>query len=219
MLEAVIFDMDGVLIDSEPFHLVVNEKIFANLGINLSEDEYLSFIGTTHKDMWSTIKKRYNLPQSVPELVNMQVSGNIDYIKNEEIEPIKIKGVTDLLSKIARENIKTGIASSSPTEVIELVINKLGISNYFSAIVGGEEIKKGKPSPDIFLKAAKRLNSKPSGCIVIEDSKNGVLAAKAAGMKCIGFNNPNSGNQNLEKADLIIDNYDSLNINTLKNLF
>ncbi len=219
MLEAVIFDMDGVLIDSEPFHLVVNEKIFANLGINLSEDEYHSFIGTTHKDMWSTIKKRYNLPQSVPELVNMQVSGNIDYIKNEEIEPIKIKGVTDLLSKIARENIKTGIASSSPTEVIELVINKLGISNYFSAIVGGEEIKKGKPSPDIFLKAAKRLNSKPSGCIVIEDSKNGVLAAKAAGMKCIGFNNPNSGNQNLEKADLIIDNYDSLNINTLKNLF
>jgi beta-phosphoglucomutase family hydrolase len=219
MLKAVIFDMDGVLIDSEPFHLVVNEKIFANLGINLSEDEYHSFIGTTHKDMWSTIKKRYNLPQSVPELVNMQVSGNIDYIKNEEIEPIKIKGVARLLSKIARENIRTGIASSSPTEVIELVINKLKISNYFSAIVGGEEIEKGKPSPDIFLKAAKRLNAEPSECIVIEDSKNGVLAAKAAEMKCVGFKNPNSGNQDLEKADLIIDNYDSLNINILKNLF
>jgi HAD superfamily hydrolase (TIGR01509 family) len=219
MLKAVIFDMDGVLIDSEPFHLVVNEKIFANLGINLSEDEYHGFIGTTHKDMWSTIKKRYNLPQSVPELVNMQVSGNIDYIKNEEIEPIKIKGVTDLLSKIARENIKIGIASSSPTEVIKLVINKLGISDYFSAIVGGEEIKKGKPSPDIFLKAAKRLKSKPFDCIVIEDSKNGVLAAKAAGMKCIGFKNPNSGNQDLRKADLIIENYDSLNTNTLKDLF
>jgi beta-phosphoglucomutase family hydrolase len=219
MLKAVIFDMDGVLIDSEPFHLVVNEKIFANLGINLSEEEYHSFIGTTHKDMWGTIKKRYNLPQSVPELVNMQVSGNIDHIKNEEIEPIKIKGVTDLLSKIARANIKIGIASSSPTEVIELVINKLGISDYFSAIVGGEEIKKGKPSPDIFLKAAKRLNSKPSDCIVIEDSKNGVLAAKTAGMKCVGFKNPNSGKQDLGKADLIVENYDSLNVSTLKNLF
>lgn len=219
MLKAVIFDMDGVLIDSEPFHQVVNEKIFANLGINLSEDEYHSFIGTTHKDMWSTIKKRYNLPQSVPELVNMQVSGNINYIKNEKIEPIKIKGVAKLLSKIARENIKTGIASSSPTEVIELVINKFRLSDYFSAVVGGEEIKKGKPSPDIFLKAAKRLDVNPSDCIVIEDSRNGVLAAKAAGMKCVGFKNPNSGNQDLGKADLVIDNYDSLNISTLKNLF
>jgi beta-phosphoglucomutase-like phosphatase (HAD superfamily) len=219
MLKAVIFDMDGVLIDSEPFHLVVNEKIFANLGINLSEEEYHSFIGTTHKDMWSTIKKRYNLPQSVPELVNMQVSGNIDYIKNEEIEPIKIKGVSRLLSKMAHENIKIGIASSSPTEVIELVINKLGISGYFSAITGGEEIEKGKPAPDIFLRAAKRLNVKPPDCLVVEDSKNGVLAAKAAGMKCIGFQNPNSGNQNLEKADLIIDRYDFVKISTLKNLF
>jgi beta-phosphoglucomutase family hydrolase len=217
MLEAVIFDMDGVLIDSEPFHLVVNEKIFANLGINLSEDEYHSFIGTTHKDMWSTIKKRYNLPQSVPELVNMQVSGNINYIKNEEIEAIE--GVSDLLSEITRENIKIGIASSSPTEVIQLVINKLNISNYFSAIVGGEEIKNGKPSPEIFLKAAKLLKAESNNCLVIEDSKNGVAAAKAAGMKCVGFKNPNSGNQDLGKADLIVDNYDSLDINTLRNLF
>jgi HAD superfamily hydrolase (TIGR01549 family) len=219
MLKAVIFDMDGVLIDSEPFHLVVNEKIFADLGINLSEDEYHSYIGTTHKDMWRTIKERHNLPQSVPELVNMQVSGNINYIKEEDIEPIKIKGVAELLFKIASENIKIGIASSSPTEVIELVINKLNISNYFSAIVGGEEIERGKPSPDIFLKASKRLNTDPSECIVIEDSKNGVLAAKAAGMKCIGFENPNSGNQDLGKADLIVDNFDSLNVNTLKGLF
>ncbi len=217
MLEAVIFDMDGVLIDSEPFHLVVNEKIFANLGINLSEDEYHSFIGTTHKDMWSTIKKRYNLPQSVPKLVNMQVSGNINYIKNEEIEAIE--GVTNLISEIKRKNLKIGIASSSPTEVIELIINKLGISHYFSAIVGGEGIERGKPAPEIFLKAAKVLNTKPAACLVIEDSENGVKAAKAAGMKCVGFKNPNSGNQDLGKADLIVDNYDSLNVNTLKNLF
>jgi beta-phosphoglucomutase-like phosphatase (HAD superfamily) len=219
MLKAVIFDMDGVLIDSEPFHLVVNEKIFADLGINLGEEEYHSFIGTTHKDMWSMIKKRYNLPQPVPELVNMQVSGNINYIKNEEIEPIKIKGVAGLLSEIARESIKIGIASSSPTKVIKLVINKLRISDYFSAIIGGEEIKRGKPSPDIFLKAAKRLKETPSNCLVIEDSKNGVLAAKAAGMKCVGFKNPNSGNQDLEKADLIIDNYNSLNGSILRKLF
>ena len=217
MLKAVIFDMDGVLIDSEPFHLVVNEKIFANLGINLDEDEYQTFIGTTHNDMWTTIKERYNLPQSVPELVDMQVSGNINYIKSEEIEAIE--GVPDLLSEIAFENIKIGIASSSPTEVIELVINKLRISNYFSAIVGGEELKKGKPAPDIFLQAAKLLNSEPADCIVIEDSENGVLAAKAAGMKCVGFKNPNTGNQDLKKANLIVENYGSLKVSILRNLF
>jgi HAD superfamily hydrolase (TIGR01509 family) len=217
MLKAVIFDLDGVIIDSEPFHLVVNEKIFDNLGINLSEEEYHGFIGTTHKDMWTTIKRKFNLPQPVSELVNMQVSGNINYIKNEEIE--EIKGVKDLLFKIASENIKIGIASSSPTEVIELVIKKLGISDYFSAIVGGEKIEKGKPAPDIFLEAAKFLNTKPEYCVVIEDSENGVKAAKTAGMKCIGFRNPNTGNQDLKKADLIIDKYDSLNVSTLRNLF
>jgi beta-phosphoglucomutase family hydrolase len=217
MLKAVIFDLDGVIIDSEPFHLVVNEKIFANLGINLSEDEYQSFIGTTHQDMWSTIKKKYGLLQSVPELVNMQVSGNINYIKNEKIDAIE--GVTGLLSRLKKANIKIGIASSSPTEVIELVIKKLGISDYFSVVVGGEKIEKGKPSPDIFLKAAKVLNTKPENCVVIEDSENGVKAAKAAGMKCVGFRNPNSGNQDLKKADLIVDTYNSLEIKTLMNLF
>jgi len=85
--------------------------------------------------------------------------------------------------------------------------------------VGGEEIEKGKPAPDIFLKAAKRLDVGPSSCIVVEDSRNGVLAAKAAGMKCVAYKNPNSGNQSLEKADLIIDNYDSLDVETFRGLF
>ncbi len=217
MLKAVIFDLDGVIIDSEPFHLVVNEKIFADLGINLSEDEYRNFIGTTHKDMWSTIKKKYGLPQSVPELVNMQVGGNINYIKNEKIEAIE--GVVNLFSELKKANIEIGIASSSPTEVIELVINKLGISNYFSAIVGGEKIERGKPAPDIFLEAAKLLNTKPENCVVIEDSENGVKAAKASGMKCVGFRNPNTGTQDLKKADLIVDKYSSLKISTLRDLF
>lgn len=217
MLKAVIFDMDGVLIDSEPFHLVVNEKIFANLGIVLSEGEYQRFIGTTHKDMWSTIKKKYGLPLSVTELVNMQVGGNINYIKNEKIEAIE--GAVSLLYELKKANIKIGIASSSPTEVIELVINKLDISDYFSAIVGGEKIEKGKPAPDIFLEAAKLLNTKPENCVVIEDSENGVKAAKVAGMKCVGFRNPNTGNQDLKKADLIVDNYHSLKINTFRDLF
>ncbi|MEO0292787.1 MAG: HAD family phosphatase [candidate division WOR-3 bacterium] len=217
MLKAVIFDLDGVIIDSEPFHYEVNKKIFAHLGINMSEKEYESYIGTSHEYMWSKIKRKYNLPQAVSELVNMQVSGNINYIKNEKIEGIE--GVVSLLSRLKKANIKMAIASSSPKEVIELVINKLKISQYFSAIVGGEELKRSKPAPDIFLKAAERLKVEPANCVVIEDSENGVKAAKAAGMKCIGFKNPNSGNQNLKKADFIIEKYSSLKMSSLRNLF
>ena len=217
MLKAVIFDMDGVLIDSEPFHLIINMRIFNELGINVSFEEYQTFIGTTHEYMWSSLKEKYGLPQKVSELVNMQVSGNIEYLKNEKVEAIK--GVIDLLSEIEKENIKIGIASSSPKEVIELVINKLGISNYFRAIVSGEDFEKGKPAPDIFLEAARLLDTEPMNCVVVEDSEKGVKAAKAAGMKCVGFRNHNTGNQDLSRADLIVDEYNSLKISTLRDLF
>jgi len=217
MLKAVIFDMDGVLIDSEPFHLIINKRIFGELGINVSFEEYQTFIGTTFEYMWSTLKEKYGLPQSVAELVHMQASGITEYLKNEKVDAIK--GVIDLLSLIKKENIKIGVASSSPKEVIELVINKLGISNYFRAIVSGEDFEKGKPAPDIFLEAARLLDTKPLNCVVIEDSEKGVKAAKAAGMECVGFQNYNTGDQDLNKADLIVDEYNSLKISNLKDLF
>jgi len=217
MLKAVIFDMDGVLIDSEPFHLITNKRIFNELGLNVSEEEYQTFIGTTFEYMWSTLKEKYGLPQKVSELVNMQASGIVEYLKNEKVKAIK--GVIDLLSEIEKENIKIGIASSSPKEVIELVINRLGISDYFRAIVSGEELEKGKPAPDIFLEVARLLDTKPLNCVVIEDSEKGVKAAKTAGMKCVGFRNHNTGNQDLNRADLIVDEYNSLKISTLRDLF
>ncbi len=209
--------MDGVLIDSEPFHLIINKRIFGELGINVSFEEYQTFIGTTFEYMWSTLKEKYGLPQSVAELVHMQASGITEYLKNEKVDAIK--GVIDLLSLIKKENIKIGVASSSPKEVIELVINKLGISNYFRAIVSGEDFEKGKPAPDIFLEAARLLDTKPLNCVVIEDSEKGVKAAKAAGMECVGFQNYNTGDQDLNKADLIVDEYNSLKISTLRDLF
>ena len=117
-----------------------------------------------------------------------------------------------------QRGIKMALASSSPRSHIDAVLKMFNLTDYFHAIVCGEDTKEGKPSPDIFLNAAKIINTLPEDCIVIEDSYNGVLAAKAANMKCIGFKNPNSGNQDLSNADKIVTSLEDINIETLNEL-
>ncbi|OGS33892.1 MAG: phosphatase [Elusimicrobia bacterium RIFOXYC2_FULL_34_12] len=216
-MKAVIFDMDGVIIDSEPMHLRVNKKIFKRLGLKISLKEYRNFIGSTNTEMWTTFKKEYELHQTIPELVKIQVSDTLKDLKKSKEKPIS--GIVSLLKELKKNNIRIGLASSSPLENINLVLKIFKIKKYFSAIVSGEDLKRSKPAPDIFLKAAKKLKVKPEECIVIEDSEKGVQAAKSAGMKCIGYKNKNSGNQNLSKADLIIKNFSKLDIDYFRGLF
>ncbi len=217
MLKAVIFDMDGVIIDSEPFHLIVCREIFKNLNIPFYEEEYNTFIGISNTSMWTTLRNKYGLNESVDELSKFQTDGGMKYIKENEISPIP--GILDILNELRDNEIKIALASSSSMEVIEIVLDKFKISKYFQEVISGEDLEKGKPAPDIFLKAAKLLQVEPEYCTVIEDSHNGVIAAKAAGMKCIGYQNPSSGNQNLKAADLIIKSLKDLNLNRIKEIF
>ncbi|OGS46122.1 MAG: phosphatase [Elusimicrobia bacterium RIFOXYD2_FULL_34_15] len=216
-MKAVIFDMDGVIIDSEPTHLRVNRNIFKRLSLKISNTEYKNFIGSTNTAMWTFFKKKYGLQQAIPELVKTQVDETIEDLKHSNEKPIP--GIVNLLKNLKRNNILIGLASSSPLENIELVLKIFKIKKYFNAIVSGENLKRSKPAPDIFLNAAKVLKVKPEECIVIEDSEKGVRAAKSAGMKCIGYKNKNSGNQNLSKADLIIKNFRKINIDDLAKLY
>jgi HAD superfamily hydrolase (TIGR01509 family) len=216
MLKAVIFDMDGVIIDSEPFHWEVNKKIFRALGIEVPEKEYGNYIGVSNVNMWTEIRKKHGLPQPVEQLVNMQVSGNIDFMKREHFDPID--GVVDFIVDLKSRNTALAIASSSPNIIIGMVLNGFGIKKYFDAIVSGEDFEKGKPAPDIFLKAASLLKISPGQCIVIEDSTHGVDAAMAAGMKCLGFSNKNSLNQNLKNADYVFKTFRELSVNAILRL-
>ncbi|MDD5688244.1 MAG: HAD family phosphatase [Elusimicrobia bacterium] len=209
-LKAFIFDMDGVIIDSEPIYLEVNKKTFKKLKINISPKKYLQFIGVSNQEMWYYLKKKYNLNQSVKELVNLQVEGALGKIEKHNMEPID--GIPELLRDLKKNNIIMAVASSSSIKSIKTILKKLNIQNYFLTLVSGEEMKNGKPAPDIFLEAAKRLKVEPKNCIVIEDSEKGVRAAKSAGMKCIGFQNLNSYNQNLSKADKIVDTIKEINL-------
>ncbi|MFE5317438.1 HAD family hydrolase [Paenibacillus sp. NPDC056579] len=202
MLEAVIFDMDGVLIDSEPLHFLVEQQAFAKLGLPATKEELDLYVGMTNPDMWAKVKERHGVELPLSELIEWQVEMKLSALKKSEEQAID--GVTGLLEQLKAGRIAVGLASSSPKVFIMAVLEKLGISEYFDCVVSGEEVPKGKPEPDVFLKAAELLNKPPHSCVVIEDSRNGTRAAKSAGMKCIGFQNVNSGEQDLSAADKIV---------------
>lgn len=210
MIKAVIFDMDGVIIDSEPKHIKFEQELFHSLGAVVNEKEHLRFIGTTSQYMWDSIKRQYKLEQTVDELVKLDRDKYFEFLINDDsLAPIS--GVNELIAKLKKDNLKLAIASSSPIEVIKYVISKLGLAEYFDLVVTGDYVARSKPYPDIFLYAAKKFSIEPTNCLVIEDSENGVNAAKNADMKCLGFRNLNSGNQDLSRADMIIENFYEFN--------
>lgn len=217
MLKAVIFDMDGVLIDSEPLHFKVDQMVLEKLNIHHSKEYLERFVGYTNPAMWEIIKKENSIESSIEELIELQLSAKLKYLEDSDYKAID--GIIELLEELKTNKIPTAIASSSPRVFIEAVLKKLGISQYFDTWVSGEEVKKSKPEPDVFLKASEILAVQASQCAVIEDSKSGTTAAKSAGMKCIGFRNINSGNQDLSKADIIIEKICEINLEKIRTLF
>ncbi|WP_160687896.1 HAD family hydrolase [Clostridium sp. C2-6-12] len=209
-MKAVIFDMDGVIIDSEPIHFEVDMKTMKDFGCSISKEELNKYVGTTNEYMFTDIKNKYKLDKSAEEIINYRCELVKRKVIESDLEPIE--GIKNLLINLKDKNIPAAIASSSPRDFIEVVVSKFGIENYFSCILSGEEVENGKPAPDIYVETAKKLGILPEECVVIEDSKNGVLAAKKAGMKCIGFKNANSGNQDLSNADFIVNSIVEINI-------
>jgi HAD superfamily hydrolase (TIGR01509 family) len=217
MKKCVIFDMDGVIIDSEPIHVASEKELCASLGIHISQTEHDSFIGTTSKIMWQGIKKAYKLRQSIPELIALERSYYVKYLKREkDVKPIE--GAVEFIKELWTHDFNLGIASSSPHSQINLILDKFGLKPYFGTVVSGDDVKHGKPHPEIFLKTARLMDARPDTCIIIEDSHNGVTAAKKAKMKCIGFKNPNSGDQDLSGADKIIHSLKELSIHEVEDM-
>lgn len=212
-IKAFIFDMDGVIIDSEPLHFESDRMVMREFGVELTDEELNRFVGVANPQMWAELKDKYNIDLSIDELLERQHANKLKLLEEMELETIS--GIDELISDLQKKGIAIALASSSSKEFIELVLKKLGITECFQAIVSGDDVEKGKPEPDIFLKAAELLKVSPENCIVLEDSGHGVNAAKKAGMKCIGFINSNSGNQDLSKADKVVSTlvgleYDSL---------
>lgn len=182
---AVIFDMDGVIIDSEPLHSRLETQIFDELGITVSPDEHQSYLGTNSTQMFTEIKKRHHLPQSVPALVENERRRFLELLTTQGV-PL-ISGIHPLLHRLAAAGFKLALASSAPHEQIDAVMEIGALAPFFPVRVSGDDVPMSKPHPEIFLRAAAALRARPEHCWVIEDSEAGVLAAERAGMRCIAL--------------------------------
>ncbi|MDF2544104.1 MAG: HAD-superfamily hydrolase, subfamily variant 3 [Herbinix sp.] len=217
MLKAVIFDMDGVIIDSEPMHARANLLALQSYQVILPEHYCNRFIGSTTYYMYQTLIKEFHINASPEELLNEFNRMNDMILAKEGYTPIP--DVIDLIQNLNQNGVRLAIASSSPLETIEDVLDSLHIREYFQTYVSGMQVPNPKPAPDIFLKAAEQLEVDPCECIVIEDSMNGVNAAYLAGIPSIGFINPNSGNQDLTKSAILVEGFDEVDYNFIHKVY
>ena len=198
--KAFIFDMDGVLIDSENLYKVIEKELFESVGVVLDHDEHVSYQGCSNPVMWSLIKQKHGLKQSLDHLVGITEDKVIRHFSSlPVIEPMP--GVTELLTWLKSKDIKLALASSSTIKVIRIILAKTGLESFFDAVADSTEAGAGKPDPAIFLLAQKKLGIPKENCVIIEDSTNGIKAALAAGIYCIAFNGPGSEHQDQSTAD------------------
>lgn len=212
-LEAVIFDMDGVLINSEPLHFDAGVMTLGKLGHTIGHETWDKFIGTSNTHIWNTIRENYRINKSTEELIALHEESRKSIFGTTDTGPLP--GIPELLSELKKAGIKTAVASSSPYYLIELITGRLGIRNFFDELVSGDNVKNSKPAPDIFLLAAEKLGVRTENCVVIEDSFNGVKAANAAGICSIAYINPDSGNQDLSKAAYRIKSFNEISVGRL----
>ena len=205
-IKAFIFDMDGVLVDSENLYKVIEKELFEEVGVKIDHEEHVAYQGCSNPVMWTLIKQKHGLPHSHSYLVEKTEEKVIRYFNSlPAIEPMP--GVTDLLHWLESRNIRLALASSSTIEVIRIILAKTGLERFFDIIADSTEAGAGKPDPAIFLLAQRKLAIPKEHCIIIEDSTNGIMAARAAGIFCIAFNGPGSEHQDQSDADWRINQF------------
>ena len=198
----IIFDMDGVLLDSEPMHQEIIYEVFQLKGIPFDKAYIQTLTGMSAFPMWEKVKRDAQRLESVEELIKF----HRDYFfkRLPEVKVPLVPHVKDVLEKFKNEGKHLSLASSSGRKLIDIFTQQTNIAHYFEVIMSGDDVKYSKPNPEIFLKVAQWYGLPATQFTVIEDSTNGVKAAKSAGMQCVGFQNPLSGGQDLSQADRLI---------------
>jgi len=185
MIKAVIFDMDGVISDTEIFHSTIERDMLKKFGIEMKPEEIADkYSGVPVKVFFKEIldanKVSYDIDKIVAEKQRLMIERSRGHIKS-------MPGAMELIKKVQQKGLKLALGTSSQRDLAKLILAELKLKDTFDAIATIDDVKKGKPSPDIFLFASEKLGVAPEECIVIEDGRSGMLAAKRAGMKCIGL--------------------------------
>ncbi len=205
-IQAVIFDMDGVIVDSEPLHKQAYREIFREMGYGDAHGiQFEDYYGKTDRALWLDFIARHHPRQSIDELLAWKQKRLIDLLRVEE--PL-FEGLPDLVEKLAAR-YSLAIASGSDHPVIDEVLALRNLRRFFSVLVSSTEVPQGKPAPDVFLRAAALLEVPPAGCVVVEDSIAGVEGALAAGMRVIAIANTVSPDR-LARATQVVRTYEEI---------
>ena len=216
MIEAVIFDMDGVLIDSEPIYDRISVELLAEYGVRPPESLFDSLRGLTVENVWSTIATAVGLPEAEHELAS-ECTRRLEQHFATSPDVVPIPGVPELIRDLEEAGVRLAVASSSVRDRVQVILGRLGVLTAFQTIVTGDDVTASKPNPEIFLTAAARLGVAPQACAAVEDSANGMLSARAAGMRVIAYS-PRGTPASDAPHDLMVQDFSALTAELIQTL-
>ncbi len=205
-IKCVIFDMDGVIIDSEEIHKKAYYETFISIGVHVSDDLYKTLTGSSTINAFQKLVQHFNLDLNPEDLVLNKRKRYVNFFENDPNLHL-VKGVEELIKHCFNKGLTLILASSSAIVNIDRVFNRFKLNQYFTAKISGADLIASKPHPEIFEKAAILGDTPKENCIVIEDSDNGIKAANDADIFVFGYKNPMAEDQTLENANSIIDNF------------
>lgn len=211
--EAVLFDMDGVLVDSEPFWREVERRVFAGLGLTLTDDDMRATMGLRIEEVvahWHRVGP-WEAPAPAAVVADI-VAGMAEVIR---ARGAALPGVHAAIARCRGAGLRLGLATSSHHVLIDAVLERLELGDAFEVRHSAEDEARGKPDPAVYLGAARRLDVDPRRCVAIEDSRNGIRSAKAAGMRCVAVPEPGAPPEVTAEADVVLPSLEALTVDAL----